>query len=95
MSIASGDLRAPVPAEKSAESQARLDLFDADIDLEGASSDHAGTVGHHEGRARRVAGTLATVDQLLPGGGDNEAAHAQANGNPPTELLAVGEHFRE
>ncbi|KZL72061.1 hypothetical protein CI238_00815 [Colletotrichum incanum] len=89
----SGNLRTPNPAEKSAESQARLDLFDADIDLEGGSSDRAGTVEHHEIRARRVAGIVATVDQLLPGGGDNRAAHGQADGNPPTDLLAIGTQF--
>ncbi|GKT43282.1 uncharacterized protein ColSpa_03463 [Colletotrichum spaethianum] len=96
MSTASGNLRVPASAEeKAVESYARLDPFLADIDLEGASSNHAGTSQRDESRIRRLVGQVATVNQLLPSGGGGGAAHDEATGNPPTELLRIGAHFEE
>ncbi|KAK1977693.1 hypothetical protein LZ30DRAFT_752661 [Colletotrichum cereale] len=78
-----------------AEDHTRLGLFLPDIELQGCSSDHAGTVEHHDARAHRVASVVTVVSQLLPNEGGSEPAGGQANANRPTDLQGIGAQFDE
>ncbi|KAK2015463.1 hypothetical protein LZ32DRAFT_616126 [Colletotrichum eremochloae] len=90
----SGNPHVPNMAQQnSVETHARLVLFLADPDLHVFSSDHAGTVEHHDSRSRRVFGALTAVDQLLPKVKGNGPADSQADDNPPMDLKGTGAQF--
>ncbi|KDN62011.1 hypothetical protein CSUB01_02195 [Colletotrichum sublineola] len=95
--IASGNPHVPNTAEQNSVEiyERRLGLFLVDTDLQGSSSDHAGTVEHHSARTQRVFGAITAVNQLLPSGGGSGTSDGQADDKPPMDLQSTGAQFDE
>ncbi|KAK1968399.1 hypothetical protein LY78DRAFT_434606 [Colletotrichum sublineola] len=93
----SGNPHVPNTAEQNSVEiyERRLGLFLVDTDLQGSSSDHAGTVEHHSARTQRVFGAITAVNQLLPSGGGSGTSDGQADDKPPMDLQSTGAQFDE